>query len=310
MMSRKGQSGVDIEATIAAAVEWRERDKVILVPLDGSIEAKVALPVARVISQVTGATVHVLHVAEEPLSGKQLLQQLKLARREETVGLVINQVIGTPAEEIVRNAAEKRAMLIAMTTRGHTAYQGRTLRPVPEKVVQKAPCPVILVRPEIGSRVAQMKTLRRILLPLDGAPSTMAVVGPAVSLAEQSGAELDVLYVASLYEVAAAEPGTFTTPRYVDRPQYEWPAWVKECLDRFCAYLGECPVTTPTRVFVRHGEPWDEILRFAAERETDLIVLEWHGRFDPTHAAVVRGVLEKSPCPVLLLRTAPRGQVP
>jgi len=293
------------EEATPATVEWGGRNKVILVPLDGSIAAKVALPVARLISRFTGATVHVLHVAEAPLSRKELLGRLKLARREETVGLLIGQVIGTPVEGIVRSAVEKLALLIVMTTRGETAYGGYPLRPVPEQVLHRAPCPVLLVRPEDGPRVAQRKALRRILLPLDGAPSTIAVIGPAVSLAEKSGAELDVLYVAEARARSAEEPGTFTTPRYVDQPQYEWPAWVRECLDRFCAVAGECRMAAPTRVFVRHGQPKVEILGFAAERDADLIVLEWRGRFDPTHAEVVRGVLEEAACPVLLLRTTP-----
>lgn len=308
-MSWEAQSGQGQAAmpTTAPAVTWGGRDAIIIVPLDGSVEAKVALPVARLISNITGAAVQVIHVTEEPLPRKELLRQLKLSRSEETVGLVINQVTGAPAEQIVGEAGAKGAMLIVMTTRGHTAYQGHALRPVPERVLYEAPCPVLLIRPENGPRVGQLKALHRILLPLDGAPSTMAVVGPAVSLADKSSAELDVLYVAEAYARTALEAGTLTTPRYVDQPQYEWPAWVQECTDRFCAVAGGCPPVAPARVFVRHGEPRGEILSFAAERETDLIVLEWRGRFDPTHAEVVRGVLEQCPCPVLLLRTTPAG---
>lgn len=285
----------------AAALEWGRGSKVILVPLDGSVEAKAALPVARLISNLMGTAIRVLYVGEEQLDRTELLQRLKLTA-EDSAGLIIDQVTGAPVDEIVRCAAEEQAMLVIMTTRGHTAYEGRSLRPIPELVAQKVSCPVILVRPENGPRIARMKALRRILLPLDGAPCMMEVVAPAVILAEKSRAELDVLYVASLYEATVEQAGKFTIPRYVDQPQYEWPVWVQQCLDRIGAYVG-APLEAPAHVFVGRGEPWDEILRLAAQRDSDLIALEWHGHFDATRAAVVKAVLAESPCPVILLRS-------
>lgn len=294
----RAAAGVNVSA---AASGWGRGSKVILVPLDDSIEAKAALPVARLISDLMGATIRVLHVSDEHRNRWELLHRLKLGRRQETAGLIIDQVSGVAAEEIVRSAVKQQVMLVVMTTRGQTAYEGRVLRPVPEHVVQKVTCPAILVRPEIGPRIARMKTLRHILLPLDGRPCMMEVVGPAVTIADKSRAEIDVLYVASLYE-AAAEAGRFTIPRYVNQAQHEWPEWVKECLDRFSAYLG-APPSAPAQVLVRHGQPWDEILKVADERDIDLIAMEWHGRFDSGHAAVVRGVLAESPCPVMLLRS-------
>ncbi len=293
------------EAAAAATrgLEGGGRGATIIVPLDGSIEAKASLPVARLVSEITGAALRVVYVAEGERTQQQMLRELKLGRREETLGLMIDRVEGPPAEAIVRTARERQAMLIVMTTRGASDYQGRALRPVPEQVINAATCPMLLVRPENAPRLSQMKALRRILLPLDGAPSTMCVVGPAVSLADKSRAELDVLYVAQLNTQAAQEPGTLTTPRYIDQPQYEWPAWVQECVERFCAFIGECPPAAPTRVFVRYGEPSAEILQFASEHESDLIVLEWRGHLDPVHSGTTRDVLTRAQCPVLLLRT-------
>lgn len=279
------------------------RPPVILVPLDGSVEAKTALPAARLVARIAQASIHVVHVADRPLSQEELLQRMSL-QLEETHGLVIDQALGVPADAVVRLAEEQRAILIAMTTRGRTAYLGRIVRPVVEQIVQKASCPVLLVRPEIDQRLAAMKGLRRILLPLDGAPSSAEVIGPALNLAEQSGAEVDILYVATGAE-RPIERGTLTTPRYMDQPHYEWPTWAREFTSRFCTCLGKRLTPTPTRLFLRSGEPAAEILRFAAERDSDLIVLEWRGRLDPAHAKVVRGVLVDALCPVLLLRATP-----
>jgi len=287
---------------------WGDRAPLVLVPLDGSAEAKQALPAARLFARLVGASIHVVHATDVPLTPKQLLQAVGL-RRDETHDIVIDQVSGPAASAVVRLATEKRAMLIVMTTRGCTAYQGRTLRPVVEEIVLNAPCPVLLIRPELEPRIAEMSDLRRILLPLDGAPSSAAVIGPALNLAAASHAELHILYVATQRE-RPVETGTLTTPRYVDQPQHEWPAWAKEFMSRFATLLGEWPLSTPTRMALRRGDPAEAILRFADETDSDLIVLSWQGCLEPARAKVVKKVLENAPCPVLLLRTTTTAAQP
>lgn len=276
----------------------------ILVPLDGSREAKDALPVARLVAGIVHGTIHVVHVLEAPVAPDELLRLIDL-RPEETRGLVVDQIVGRPADAIVHFARDAHAHLIVMTTRGRTAYHGRTVRPVVEEVIRRAPCPVLLVRPEIDQKVASMTGIHRILLPLDGAPSSAAVISPALDLAERSGAEVDVLYVATRGP-RPTEPGSLTAPLYVDQPQYEWPTWAEEFVRRFGTCLGARPLTTPMRLLLRRGDPASEIVALAVERQSDLIVLEWRGRMDPAHARVVKGVLTRAPCPVLLIQTGPR----
>jgi nucleotide-binding universal stress UspA family protein len=187
---------------------------------------------------------------------------------------VIDQVVGQAAPAVSRFAGEVQAMLVVMTTRGRTAYLGRTVRPVVESIVQQEPCPVMLVRPEIRERVTSMGRFERILLPLDGAPSSAGIIGPVLELALRSNAEVDILYVATRHQ-RPTEPGSLTAPLYIDQPQYEWPAWGQEFTERFVTSLGEYPLHIPTRMFLRSGEPATEILRFAGEKGCDLIGLEW-----------------------------------
>ena len=60
--------------------------------------------------------------------------------------------------------------------------------------------------------------------------------------------------------------------------------------------------------FVRrilHGDPAEEIIRFAAENEVDSIVMGTHGRTGLTHAlmgSVAEKVVRMAPCPVLVTR--------
>lgn len=53
---------------------------------------------------------------------------------------------GTPFEEIVRFARDKDIDLIVMGTHGHTGLAHLFLGSVAEKVVRRAPCPVLTVR--------------------------------------------------------------------------------------------------------------------------------------------------------------------
>ena len=55
---------------------------------------------------------------------------------------------GTPFVEIVRHAKENDVDLIVMGTHGRTGLVHALIGSVAEKVVRKAPCPVLTVRPE------------------------------------------------------------------------------------------------------------------------------------------------------------------
>ena len=104
------------------------------------------------------------------------------------------------------------------------AERGKMLGRTAMKVLHDAPCPVVLVPPERG---ATPWHLHHVLVPHDGTPTTSAALQPAAELAERGRAELLVVHVTDI-RAAPAEPGSLTTPRYVDQPQHEWPAWTSE----------------------------------------------------------------------------------
>jgi nucleotide-binding universal stress UspA family protein len=164
---------------------------------------------------------------------------------------------------------------------------------------------VLLVRPAPDSATLSLEKPRRILLPLDGTPSSATALGPALDLADRTEAEIDVLYVATQTE-PSREPGSLTGPIYIDQAQYEWDDWAQEFATRFGTALGQYMPTMPIRVYVRGGDPPEEIVAFARERESDLIVLQWHLR---AHGEVVNRVLVQTPCPMLLLPPQERSQV-
>jgi hypothetical protein len=61
----------------------------------------------------------------------------------------------------------------------------------------------------------------------------------------------------------------------------------------------------PVRVSLAQGDVSTEITRFAAERETDAIVLVRQCHLEPGRGRVLRAVFDVTPCPVLLVGVCP-----
>ena len=169
------------------------RAKTVLVPLDGSLHATTAVPVARELGELYHATVVVFHVTDDALASAALVDRMSLSS-EDVRGLVVERSPGAAAVAIVREAAEREAALIVMCPRTRTDRGARILGTVAEAVLRAAPCPVVLVPPTRGRG---HWALRRLLLPHDGTPTSAAVIGPATQLASTAAAELVVLHVAT-----------------------------------------------------------------------------------------------------------------
>src|SRR5215217_9718574 len=154
-------------------------EPLILVPLDGSLQARAALPVAKALGEVMGASLRVVHVSSgtpPPLS--ELAERLGL----EAAALhswSIDVRVGEPAATIVDAAQAMRVRLVVMCTHTGAARPTAILGRIALGVLHAAPCPVVLVSPAPG--LASWRP-NRILLPHDGSPTANAAVGPAAEL--------------------------------------------------------------------------------------------------------------------------------
>jgi nucleotide-binding universal stress UspA family protein len=270
-------------------------EPVILVPLDGTKQALAALPVAMVLGEIERAALHILHVGEHELASEESLSQM---RRETPLlgGVTINTRVGTPASEILQAAGAIEPRLIVMCKHSG-AERRKMLGRTAMRVLHDAPCPVVLVPPERG---ATPWHLHHVLVPHDGTPSTSGALRPAAELAEHGRAELLVVHVTDV-RAAPAEPGSLTTPRYVDQPQHEWPAWASEFIDRLAC---GCPLgQLHVRILLAHGNAAAEILRLSEKQSTDLIVLAWRGIWEVLRAATIKDILREARCPIMVVRT-------
>ena len=140
--------------------------KRILVPTDFSGCSDAALKYGRALNETFGATLHLLHVVQDPYTqpwaaeafptplGEMLVQWETQARQRlatllpegDRTGAVIATIVGSPFYEIVRYATEQQIDLIVIGTHGRGPLGHMLLGSVAEKVVRKAPCPVLTVR--------------------------------------------------------------------------------------------------------------------------------------------------------------------
>src|SRR5688572_11428911 len=98
----------------------------IVVPLDASEHALVALPVAKRLAELEAATLHLVHVAPEASPPLDVLERLGL-NSTGLRGSVLDMKAGEPSAGIVQAASELHATLIVMCTHTAVSHVDKTL---------------------------------------------------------------------------------------------------------------------------------------------------------------------------------------
>jgi nucleotide-binding universal stress UspA family protein len=139
----------------------------VLVPTDFSETSDAALAYGKSFADAFGATLHVIHIIEEPYGQPWAVEaygfslaslqdewikeaETRLAAiltDEERASLkaVTTTVLGHPVMEILRYAKEHAIDLIVMGTHGRGPLGHMVMGSVAERIVRKAPCPVLTV---------------------------------------------------------------------------------------------------------------------------------------------------------------------
>ncbi|MGA7720809.1 MAG: universal stress protein [Ignavibacteriaceae bacterium] len=144
--------------------------KRILVPIDFSDYSKSSLKYAVNFAKSFGAELFLIYVVEPIIyppdfsmgqiaipsldleMDKRAFEELnKLAVKEIPKELIANTIVktGKPFIEIIETAVEEKIDLIIIATHGHTGMEHILFGSTAEKVVRKAPCPVLTLREPI-----------------------------------------------------------------------------------------------------------------------------------------------------------------
>ncbi len=142
--------------------------------------------------------------------------------------------------------------------------------------------------------------IKRILFPTDFSEGALNALSYAVDMAKSYGAKLYMLHV--IYDIATAS-GLHVPHVSVDEMYKELDASARKELDKFG--MDKRGDIKDVECTVIRGIPYEEILKFAQEKNIDLIIIGTHGRkgldrvlFGSTAERVVRN----SSCPVLTVR--------
>ena len=140
--------------------------KTIVVATDFSAPADLAVEYARSIARRFQATLHLVHVVQEPYpigvegdvpdvsAFRESLLQTAHSQMRSLIATIPNAtsavLVGQPAVKIVEDATAHDADLIVMGTRGRGGLGSLVLGSVANRVVRTAPCPVLTIREPDG----------------------------------------------------------------------------------------------------------------------------------------------------------------
>ena len=299
----------------------------ILCPVDFSEFSKHAFDRALAVARPHGARVTALHVVPVPsgmaavpfgpegpgqfalqaVDREQMLRELRrFVAMDRPAGAAVDVEVmesTTVHREILVQAQRLAADLIVMGTHGRSGFDRLLLGSVTEKVLRRARVPVLTVPSHMSApATAADGPFLRIVCAVDFSAPALNALRYADSLAGESGASIALVHAVELLPVVY-EP-SMATP--FDPGKY-WPALERAAQERLHGVAGSLRRASSVEEVVSSGKPYVEILKAAADRRADLIVLGIHGHnvldrmlFGSTAEHVVR----RATCPVLTVREA------
>ena len=249
----------------------------ILCPVDASEPSAQACLLAVGIARWSGAQVTVLHVSRADLHGgaenccrrppssnarkpgRRCVPGCECSSpRRHWLGVRVDQVVttGAPAKEILAYAAQAPADLIVMGTHGTSGFEHLVLGSVAEKVLRRAPCPVLTVPPQ--SVASSRLPFTHVLCALDFSDCSLAALEFAMTAALGSGAALTLTHV---LEWPWHEP---PPPAFDELPHAEAVALADYRRRRECEALARLEALRPdgvARSLPRARQPWATLRR-------------------------------------------------
>jgi nucleotide-binding universal stress UspA family protein len=273
--------------------------KKILFATDFSRVSEAALPFAAAIARRFESHIQAVHVAalaEMPMvDAAPMAVENVLMRAEQEMGKLLRSDAfeGVPHDGMVRSGLEiwteiealieaEKIDLVVLGTHGREGLKQIVLGSIAETIFRTAPCPVLVVGPKVPKKVT-LPVFRDLLFATDLSPASLKALPFVQAFAEENQADLIVLHV--------------TQEKVHDKEEQ---AMTAESLGKWMREL--IPPRPHVEYEVLFGAPAENILKVAAERRCDLIMLGAHHASNfATHmpGAVAHRIVSEAPCPVL-----------
>ena len=279
----------------------------ILVATDFSQTAGLALEQAHALARQFQAKLYVVHVFPKemyfvaPESAGETLAKAKQHAQRELQKLALSAGLGdedhqeilgegpvwTALQEVIET---EQIDLVVVGTHGRTSNKKLALGSAAEEIFRMADCAVLTVGPVKAAERSTSK-FRELLYATNFKPHAERASSAAYFLEREHGAHLSVLHVVEDAREGSPTGNTILHEFLVNRMRKTMPAaCVNRCEPDF---------------LIRFGEPGEEIVRTAAERGANMIILglrpaEKLAGYLPS--AVAYRIACQAPCPVLTLR--------
>ena len=296
--------------------------KNVLFTTDFSAASEAALPYAAAICRHFGSLLHAAHVLSDTnilmMTGGVDYVSLSTvyedahAEAKQKLDQISASLAGIPHRSYVRHGQvwdnlaglidEEQIDLIVLGTHGRGGLGKLLLGSVAENILRHATCPVLTVGPKVsggaklpafGNRSRDLAPfelqLKQIVFATNFAENSACVAKEAVSLAEEFGARLTLLHVIEDYTQLGSRPG----------PMEDGIRRLRDLIPT-SATLQYLPET-----LLEFGSAWKSIVKSAADRQADLIVLGARSSENAgtTHLpSTSQHVIAQAQCPVLTIR--------
>jgi nucleotide-binding universal stress UspA family protein len=210
---------------------------------------------------------------------------------------------GDAATEILDRANTIPSDLIVMGTHGRSGFDRLILGSVTEKVIRKATRPVLTVpRPMDDAVPVPDRLFTRILCAIDFSDASLRALEYAFSLVQDGHTEVTLVHVVEVTPAPQSEAAADVEARMLGAYVAAAAEARAEQLERIvpASIRSRCTVERTLAI----GKAHREILRIAAERHSNVIVLGAHGFGVPQllFGSTAHHVVRAAHCPVLTIR--------
>lgn len=286
--------------------------KKIIVGHDLRAGGEIALRSAAVLARRCSADLRLVHVIEpqhtyqrisHPLTSPYTLEEIAqksgaklqaLATSPELAHLQVEYEVrtGKPFVELIIARRAWQADLIVV---GAASEEAHFLGSTSERVVRKAMVPVMVVKKALN------REAKTFLVPTDFSDCAKQAAAEALVLANSFHGRIIFLHIVDvypLYTVGYADEFGVSVPLPPPSPEAIEREWQ--------GFLSDLPLKkVEWENYTEEGEPATAILKKAAQKQADLIVMGTHGRTGLEYmllGSVTEKVVRKAHCPVLTIR--------
>ena len=224
-------------------------------------------------------------------SGTEQLREFVKKHTHDAIQPELVVHLGIAADSILSFAEARKTDVIVMGTHGRRGYDRLMLGSVTDRVMRRAPCPVLAVsKPPHDSLAAGEQPhphhLNRILFCTDFSENSERALNYAISATAEYDAELTLLHV--LEDVPSPAKSQAAIAAATGQLHKLVPP--------------EASKTLKIKTAVRIGKPYQQIIQLALEAQIDMVTMAVRGRGSldlAVFGSTTYRVMQLGPCPVL-----------